>query len=86
MKTVLGFLPLPSRIRISPVIGFISSKTKFKHSLALAPVSNNDRNIALSLNPVKVFFGQDSHKALTVSMETGSRGSSVMDPKNWTDC
>jgi hypothetical protein len=38
-------------------------------------VSNNDRNIALSLIPVKVLLGQVSHKALTVSMGTGSSGS-----------
>ena len=57
------------------MIGFISSKSIFKNSLALAPVSNDVRNIALFLIPVKVFFGQSSHKAITVSMGTGSSGS-----------
>jgi hypothetical protein len=71
MKTVLGFLPLPARIIISPVMGFISSRLIFRNSLALAPLSNKVINIALSLVPVKVFLEQDSLKALIVYKGTG---------------
>jgi hypothetical protein len=71
MKTVLGFLPLPARIIISPVMGFISSRLIFRNSLALAPLSNKVINIALSLVPVKVLLEQDSLKALIVYKGTG---------------
>jgi hypothetical protein len=67
INTVLGFLPFPSLISISPVYGFISVKLIFINSLALAPVSNKHMNMALSRIPWKLSLAHVSIRAFTVS-------------------
>ena len=54
---------------------FTSSKMIDKNSLALAPVSNRQSKIAVSLSPVKVPRLQVFTNCMTVSNDTPSNGS-----------